>query len=224
MHASCCVLSFNRPRFLDTCLTTMRVAGAPFELIVHDDGSADPGVRHYLNACVDHGATVILNPPGHNQGQGTALNRMFSVASGDPIIKIDQDLVFKPGWLARVNALMDANPQIGLLGLFHYHHEPCDSAKTRIRQYDDWSSRTHILGSAFVVRRECWEELGPFVEHSPAFSEDWDFQRRVTNDSDFVCALPDEDLASNQGFGIGPSTVVTADGVSPIHTGPKIFS
>lgn len=228
MHASCCVLSFNRPAFLWECLTGLLDAGVPLELIVHDDGSSDDGVYRVLNEFRDR-ATIIANPPGWNTGQGTALNRMFSIASGDPIIKLDQDILFTSGWLTKTQAIMQPNPQIGLLGLFHYHHEPCDSAKTRIRQYDGWSSRTHILGSAFAVRRECWEELGPFAEHSAAFDEDWVFQCKVTESSDWVCALPDEDLVANQGFGVGPSTVVVAGAngqptVTPIHTGPKVLN
>jgi glycosyltransferase involved in cell wall biosynthesis len=225
--ASCCVLSYNRPLFLRDCLSTLRQAGAPLELIIHDDGSADPEVRRLLNGAVDDGATVILNAPGHNQGQGTALNRMFTIAAGDPIIKLDQDLVFTPGWLAKVQELMSAHPSIGLLGLMHYDHDPVDSAKTLIAQEHGWSSRTHILGSAFAVSRDCWESLGPFEEHSMAFAEDWIFQRKVTDSYAWLCGLPDEDLVSNQGFGVGPSTVVvgtaSAPAVTTIHTGPRLI-
>jgi glycosyltransferase involved in cell wall biosynthesis len=230
MHefASCCVLSYNRPLFLRDCLATLRDAGSPFELIIHDDGSTDPEVRRLLSSAVDDGATVILNAPGHNQGQGTALNRMFAIAAGDPIIKLDQDLTFTPGWLARVTALMDANWQIGLLGLMHYDHEPVDSARTLIEQHYGWSSRTHILGSAFAVRRFCWEQLGPFEEHSAAFAVDWALPRQVTASHDWVCALPGQDLVSNQGFGVGPSTVVVgtpgAPTVTTIHTGPRLIA
>jgi glycosyltransferase involved in cell wall biosynthesis len=223
--ASCCVLSYQRPLFLRDCLSSLADAGAPFELIIHDDGSTDPEVRRGLLTAVDDGATVTLNAPGHNQGQGTALNRMFSIAAGDPIIKLDQELIFEPGWLTKVTALMDANPPLGLLGLMHYHHDPVDSAKTMIAQLEGWSMRTHILGSAFAVKRACWEQLGPFEEHSPAFAEDWSFQRKVTDSDAWVCGLPDEDLVSNQGFGIGPSTVVLpGPQIARIHNGPRLIA
>lgn len=224
-HASACVLSFNRPRLLLPTLETLTArAGAPLELIVHDDGSTDPGLRELLSDLVAEGAisTLILNPPGHNQGQGVALNRMFAVATGDPIIKVDHDLIFQPDWLARTNELLDANPEIGLLGLLHYHHDPVDSAKTIIAEHDGWSEHTHILGSAFAVTRECWEELRPFEQHSEAFAEDWDFQRRVT-ESPWCCALPTEDLVENVGMGYGPSTVNVSEGVvQTIHKRPRL--
>lgn len=229
--ASLCVLSYERPAFLAECLNTLRDAGYPYELLVHDDGSRSE-VANALRGWVEDGeiSTLVTNPPGHNQGQGVALNRMFHMAAGDPMVKLDQDLVFEPGWLARVIELFEAGeragPQetsLGLLGGFHYHHDPCNSTKTLIEQHDGWSSRTHILGSFMAVRRDCWQDHGPFDEHSEAFSEDWDFQNRVTRGPWWCCGLPDEDLVTNQGFGIGRSTVVLdPDRIQMIHKEPVI--
>lgn len=240
-YASCCLLSYERPAFLRTAIETLLAnAESPLELIVHDDGSTNPGVRAVLLEALDAGrvSTVILNPAGWNSGQGTALNRMFNMATGDPIIKCDQDLIFHPGWLRKMLEILAANREevdvcadpiwgarIGLLGAFHYHHDPVDSAKTKIAQHDGWQEHSHLCGSAFAVTRDCWRALGPFNEGSAAFAEDWEFQRLVTESGRFVCGLPNEDLVTNQGFGIGAelSTVVVAPGqVHPIHMGPVI--
>lgn len=243
-YATCCILSYERPEFLTTAVSTLLAnAGAPLELIVHDDGSSDPRVYDRLLEWQSAGivSSLILNPPGHNQGQGTALNRMFNMASGDPIIKLDQDLIFAPDWLRSVQDLLAENrkysgsytrssgadrekeERIGLLGLFHYHHDPVATLKCKLKQYKGWQSHTHICGSGFAVTRDCWRRLGPFEEHSEAFAEDWVFQRLVTNSEGFVCALPDADLVTNQGFGIGPSTVVLdRHSVQPINMGPLI--
>lgn len=237
--ASCCVLSFERPDFLRTGIESLLAsAGAQLELIIHDDGSRDSRCYEVLRDLQGQGATVITNAPGHNQGQGTALNRMFRMAKGDPIIKLDQDLLYRPGWLADVNNLLASNadrsyepthgiakePRIGLLGLLHYHHDPVASIKCKIAEHGSWQSHTHILGSGFAVPRDCWRKLGPFSEHSAAFAEDWQFQRKVTDSEDWVCGLPNEDLVENRGMGIGPSTVVIGPGqVRPIHTEPYIL-
>jgi glycosyltransferase involved in cell wall biosynthesis len=247
--ATACVLSYNRPAFLETAISTMvRHAGAPLEVIVHDDGSEGEARRDiiaFLDGMLEDGlvSTVILNPPGHNQGQGIALNRMFSMAKGNPIIKLDHDLIFEPGWLWRVNEILERNrrtprksmsgevvhryiePEIGLLGLFHYHHEPVNSRITKLEQYRGWQSHTHICGSAFALTRHAWNRLGPFDEHSEAFAEDYTMQLKVSAHPDFVCALPDDDLVHNQGFGVGPSTVVPEHGkVAPIHFEPVVVS
>jgi glycosyltransferase involved in cell wall biosynthesis len=382
-YASCCVLSYERPAFLQTAISTLvSNAGAPLELIVHDDGSANPEVWCLLNDLLSTGlvSTVILNPPGWNQGVGEAIRRCFDLAQGDVLVKVDQDLIFHEGWLARVMGLLtpiegrvvpltdatgratgctvvDAGdyeavsqyswrlhprgyaatyaegrtvllhrllmepgdgmqvdhrnrrrldnrrgnlrvatpgqnqenrtpnrvgtsrhrgvswnakerkwyafakkdrrnhylgsfddedeaaavarfwraenmpsnveqiepPEIGLLGLFHYHHDPVDTAKTLIARHDGWQEHSHICGSAFAARREIYEALG-IGTHSAAFAEDWELMKLITDATPFVCALPDEDLVENQGFGIGPSTVVRdRNTVQPIHYEPVIF-
>jgi glycosyltransferase involved in cell wall biosynthesis len=226
-YASCCVLSYRRAHFLGRCIDTLiGGASAPLELIVHDDGSGDEDVMELLAERQRLGeiSTLITNAPGHNQGQGVAINRMFAVATGDPIIKIDHDLIFQPGWLAEVNRLMKAAPQIGLLSGFRYWHDPCDWRKTLVGMHAGWQEHEYIMGSFMAVRRACWEELGPFEEHSAAFAEDHIFQRKVTDSGRWVCGTPTTDLMTNQGYGLGPSTVVTPNGtVAPIHTAPWVL-
>jgi cellulose synthase/poly-beta-1,6-N-acetylglucosamine synthase-like glycosyltransferase len=226
-YASLCVLSYNRPTFLRNSLKSLSDSpGHPYELIIHDDGSkdSDPGLDNTLFGAQYDGATVILNKPGHNQGQGIALNRMFGMATGDPIIKLDQDLQYYPGWLLEVKRLMTEYPCIGLLGLLHYYHDPVDSRKTVKVRHDEWSEHTHILGSAFAMRRACWEELGPFEEHSEAFAEDYVMQRKVDESGKWKCSLPKESLVENLGMGIPNSTVVTKEGgVSKIHKAPYVI-
>jgi glycosyltransferase involved in cell wall biosynthesis len=227
--ASLCVLSYERPTFLSNSLDSLQERPChPYELIIHDDGSSNQITRELLSNKSKDNATVILNPKGHNQGQGVALNRMFEMAKGDPIIKLDADLQYYHGWLSETVRLLRLHPEIGLLGLLHYYHEPVDSHKTVIDRYDEWSSHTHILGSGFAMRRSCWEELGPFEEHSSAFAEDYDMQCRVTDSNNWVCALPKESLVANLGMGIGNSVVVLDDGnggakVAEIHTQPFII-
>lgn len=237
-HATLCILSFNRPQFLPQCLESARNAGVPIEIIVHDDGSTDGELLTYLYQEHAEGliSSLILNAPGYNQGQGVALNRMFRMATGDPIIKIDHDLVFEPGWLAKAKEILERDPHVGLLGLFKYWQDPVDWRKTVITDVDlrerfpalsppiGHAYHTHICGSAMVIPRRVWEVLGPFEEHSDAFAEDAVFQAAVNKSLNWFCALPDEDLVTNNGFGIGPSTVVIAeDTVQPIRKEPRIY-
>jgi cellulose synthase/poly-beta-1,6-N-acetylglucosamine synthase-like glycosyltransferase len=227
-YASLCMLAYERPHFLNDTLYSLKNRPAyPYELLIHDDGSTDWAVRERLIQelyASKSASTVIFNSPGHNQGQGTSLNRMFSISSGDPIIKLDADLEYRAGWLSETIRLMKMNPEIGLLGLTHYYADPVDTKKTVINRYDEWSSHTHILGSCFAVRRKCWEELGPFSEHSTAFAEDWEFQQAVTESKNWVCALPKESLVENPAMGYETSTVNRTVGgeLPPIKMQPYI--
>lgn len=233
--ASLCVLSYNRPQFLAQMLRELRAtAGHPFELIVHDDGSNDPSLQAMLSQLQRAGliSTLILNPPGHNQGVGFAVERMFGLALGDPLIKMDQDLcAFRPNWLKDTVDILHNNqyeePQIGTLGAFHYDADPVDHQKMYKASYGEWEHHEDYVGSYFAVPRDIYEEFGPFETHSDAFAEDVAFKTKLRSHG-FVSALPRVDFCVNRGFGPGPSTVVESfengEGtVHKIHHGPLVF-
>jgi len=230
--ATACILSYNRLEFLQQMIGTMvAYAGHPLEIIVHDDGTSDPQQRQYLHHLVNQGriSTLIENPPGHNQGQGIALNRMFNMAKGDPIIKLDHDLIFSEGWLRTAVDILHHNkvrrPRIGALGLFKYDYEPVRHQDMLLHDYGDWSEVKDFVGSAMVIPRLAWERFGPFGEHSEAFAEDAVFKQQVTADENWCCALTRDDLVRNQGFGVGPSTLVINEkhDLQPFHREPKII-
>jgi glycosyltransferase involved in cell wall biosynthesis len=226
--ASICVLSYERPDLLRACLESVRDAGAPFELIIHDDGSEDVDAKFLLTETIAKGgcSQLIRISPGHNEGVGEAVRKCFAVAQGDLLVKIDQDLVFTPGWLATTRTILE-DPHVGAVGMFAYHHDPVDDAKMRIAdgQRDGHYYVKDFVGSCFAVPRHIYEApgIGPIEAHSPAFSEDVGLKDRIRK-AGYGLALPDENLAVNVGFGVGPSTVnISHDEVRTIRTGPRVF-
>lgn len=214
--ASCCLLSFNRPEFVKKAVTSaIEMANWPLEMIVHDDGSDEATVQVLLDLHRQgYISTLILNPEGHNQGQGIALNRMFQMAKGDPIIKMDHDLIFRPYWLAQCvqvlkrNASLPIEPRIGALGLFKYEADPVDYRQMFIAAYEGWEHHKDFVGSAMVIPRDSYEKFGPFEERSTAFAEDYVFKKTIDDARGWANALLPSDVVVNQGFGYGPSTVV----------------
>lgn len=212
-YASLCFLSYNRPNFIgDAIMTAVENAGYPCEVIVHDDGSSDPVVRATLTTLLDQGkiSHLILNPAGHNEGVGTAIKRMFAIATGDPVIKIDQDMLFEPDWLARTVGILRQDHSVGMLGIFKYHHPPVvwSEQKIDVPTEGGYHYTRQFCGSVFAIPRDVWLQHGAhFKEHLDAFNEDSDFMERLRFHN-YELALPDVDLATNRGFGIGPSTVV----------------
>jgi glycosyltransferase involved in cell wall biosynthesis len=199
-------------------------------------------------------STLVLNSAGHNEGQGIAMNRMAAIAKGDPIIKCDQDLVFQPGWLRTVQEVLDENraagsplsagcvygacpkpemcqvwcedapPLIGALGIFRYPVEPVRYEDMLIRDWGSWEEHKDFVGSFIAMPRQAWELFGPWGERSSAFAEDNIFKLELTAVEGWCCALTKEELAVNQGFGIGPSTVVVAEGtVAEIKDHTKLY-
>lgn len=254
MFASVCVLSYERLAFLKQCLASiLSVAYADFELIVHDDGSKDPELREWLVEMSNTGviSTLLMNSPGHNEGQGIAFNRMAAVAKGDPIIKCDQDMVLKPGWLRETMAIVNENyngyrecvhgacpkpewcegpcedrePLIGALGVFRYPIEPVKYEDMLIASHGRWEEHSDFVGSFIVIPRMAWRIFGPWAERSSAFAEDHDFKMKVAATEGWCVALTAEEFGHNQGFGIGPSTIVPAEGeVTKIMPGPLVHT
>lgn len=224
---SVCVLSFNRPDFLKQSLKSIvRHSTEPLEIIVHDDGSSDRDVTDWLVSEVRVGniSHIVLNPEGHNEGQGIALNRMFHMASGDIIIKSDQDLLYQPNWNQTIRNVFEANEEvsalgemdrIGCLGGFKYMVDPVDWRKMQIADQTwegtSWQECQDFVGSFMAIPREAWESFGPFEERSTAFAEDAVFKGWISEAQDWCCALTADDIVKNVGFGEGPSTVVVRD-------------
>lgn len=217
-YASLVFLSYQRPQFIfESIHDAVAKAGYPCELIVHDDGSTEPNVQMGLLDMLAGGviSRLILNPPGHNEGVGAAINRGFSVATGHTILKLDQDLLYTDDWLARVVGILKHDAAVGMLGLFKYHCEPVpwDRMKIHVPTLGGYHYTRQFCGSGFAIPRRVWEHLGRFEEHSDAFAEDMDYMQRVRTaetpwGEPWELALPDIDLVHNRGFGIGPSTVV----------------
>jgi glycosyltransferase involved in cell wall biosynthesis len=238
--ASVCLLSFNRPEFLAQAIEHARdQAGCACEVVVNDDGSKDPDVLSLLLDLLQNQliSRLVLQPPGHNQGVGESIRAAFGVASGEILVKLDQDLTgFQPGWLAKAVAILDApavfspvsgTARVGTVGLFTYPDLKDDRFRT-VHQHDGWKQVTDFVSSAFVIKRSVYDEMGGIETHSDGFGEDKTLKDKLTANG-YVLALPNEELASNVGWGVGPSTVNEAfedDGsvrVAKIHHGPVQF-
>jgi GT2 family glycosyltransferase len=174
---------------------------------------------------------LLMQPPGHNEGVGEAVRKCFAVAQGSLLIKVDQDLVYVPQWLKTTRDILDGDDHVGAVGMFPYHHDPCDVEKTRVLdgERDGHFYVTDFVGSCFAIPRHVYEEAGPIETHSTSFSEDVGLKDRIRR-AGYELALPDEALAVNVGFGYGPSTVcVEPDngenngGVCPINHKPVVF-
>lgn len=236
-YASVCILSFNRLEFLSHSIASLGDAGYPIEIVVGDDGS-DPQIQQWLLAALQAGqiSRLVLNPPGCNEGVGTMVNRLFSVASGDPLIKSDQDLIYTPGAIGefvrvlRHNARSDHEPPLGTLGGFRYEHDPVDHRKMFRANHELWDEVEDYVSSCLVVSRSVWEDYGPWENHSDAFAEDVEFKRRLSS-LGFAHGLTIAEVVHNRGFGPPYSTVVRDEQddegrnvIQTIHHEPRIFS
>jgi len=211
--ASLVVLSFNRPEFLHKTIASLKhQTHYPYELIVVDDGSMHPDCAPFLYELYKARelSLLILNP-GRNQGVGASMNKAFHASHGKYLLKLDADLEFTPDWLTKVVAIMETFPEIGCLGLFHYHWVPCtwQDMIIRVEERDGLKIEVHedFVGSTMVFSREIYSKFGDLIEGSSCFGEDREYKMAL-KEAGYWLALPSEDLVDNIGFGLNTTSLL----------------
>jgi GT2 family glycosyltransferase len=159
----------------------------PDEVIVVDDGSSDDTAHYVLRKYPRH---VVVRLP-RNEGFSVAANHGMARASGDLLLLLNSDTELEPISLGAVFGAFADHPDLGIAGAalkhpngapqwsggrrptpmwcfalasgipallgrvpgWHRLRPPSGSGGGRV----DW-----VAGSAMVVRRSVWEEVGPF--------------------------------------------------------------
>ena len=196
MFSSLIVSAWNRLELLVPFFNSLWAnTTSPYELIVHDDGSQDE-TSDWLYKQLKKGkiSTLITNPPGHNRGHGTSVNRAANIAEGDYIMKLNGDETFAPGWLEACIRAMEMFPEIGMLHAAHYYKSASRSLPISKLEWDlepytlkkmdrnGVKIRTVWVGpgNAFMVSKKTWYEKGPWIARkNPAFSEDMEYRIRI---------------------------------------------
>jgi glycosyltransferase involved in cell wall biosynthesis len=88
--------------------------GAPFDLLVFDNGSA-PEVKTELLRMQQEGLIDHVISSRHNLGKTGAINWIFSSLPNELICYTDSDVFFRPGWFEASQALLNNFDRVGLV-------------------------------------------------------------------------------------------------------------
>ena len=195
----------------------------PYELIVVDNGSID-GTRAYLNVLASRNAHIRIIANESNAGFARAMNQGLSIAVGDVLVMINNDVVVTPGWLSRLIAHLGA-PGVGAVGPVTNrcgnHAEISTSYRTygEMMTFDAERAGTHsgettvlpmLTMFCTAMRRDVFETVGPLDERfQVGMFEDDDYARRIAAvGMQLVCA---EDVFIHH-FGEASFSRLYADG------------
>lgn len=117
------ILSRNRPIYLWTCLDSLyRYTVHPVRFVLVDNASDDPTVREVVRGFERRGMFHKVEWHTENDPRRVLLAvREHFDGPNDKIVVIESDVaVFdtQPCWLTRMSDLLDANPDLGLLGSY----------------------------------------------------------------------------------------------------------
>jgi GT2 family glycosyltransferase len=187
--------SYGKPQLTLQCLKSIArfPPAIPFEVIVVDDASGDPGVELLRRVS---GLRLEINPT--NLGFLKSCNRSARLARGAYLFFLNSDTLVCEGWLEPLLAVFDRFPDAGLAGsklLFPdgtlqeaggivwndgsaWNYGRSDDPDKQ--EYNYVREADYISGCAILVARPLWDELGGFDElFAPAYCEDSDLAFRI---------------------------------------------
>lgn len=211
-HAGARLLSLNKPRWQGVnvprvsviCIVYNSMAYLPqtvasvlaqsfrdFELIIVDDGSSDH-VAAWVSSLSDPRLRFVSQS---NQGIPAARNTGLRHAAGEYVAFLDGDDLWDASKLAQQVACLDARPKVGLV---YTHIDLIDAFGTSLGRSECMNVEGNALasvlvsnfigsGSAPMLRKRCFDELGPFhTDPAIAWCDDWDMWVRVATRYEFA--------------------------------------
>jgi len=180
--------AYNAAAFLaETVRSVLGQTFSDLELIIVEDGSTDDtlAVARRL-AATDSRVRVVATPNG---GPAAARNVALRAAGGEFIALLDSDDVWRPQYLARQIALLDANPDVSIVtsnainrgGGANFDAKPYWTQTTGVERLTvlDIIRQQDSVCILSVFRRRVYETIGGF---DPTFNgnEDYEYWLRAT--------------------------------------------
>jgi N-acetylglucosaminyl-diphospho-decaprenol L-rhamnosyltransferase len=221
------------------CLASLWLCNpAPDEVIVVDDGSKDNTAQSVLRKYPRH---VVVRLP-ERQGFTVAANHGLARASGDLMLLLNSDTEVEEASLAAVFEAFDREPDLGIAGAALYHPDGAPQwsggrmptslwyfalasgipallgrlrAWRRLRSPSGTGGGTvdWVAGTAMVIRRQVWQEHGPFDLGYRFYCQDLDLCFKAVTAGWRIRVLPSFKVYHHHG-----GTISAARGaVGPTH-------
>jgi glycosyltransferase involved in cell wall biosynthesis len=141
---SVCIPTFNRFQLLPFAIeSVLNQSEQDFELIICDDGSSDR-TPEIVSKYTDNRIKYIRHP--QNIGKSNNMRSGFDAASGEYLIKFDDDDRLTSDFLYKTATILDLDPSLDFVGTDHWLidiHNVRDEEKTR--QNSQYWGRSDLL-------------------------------------------------------------------------------
>lgn len=186
-----CIVYNSMAYLPETVSSVLAQTFSDFELIIVDDGSFDH-VAAWVLGLTDPRIRFVSQA---NQGISRARNTGLRHVRGEYIAFLDGDDLWDASKLERQVERLDAQPEVGLV---YTHIELIDSFGVSLGRSVCMNVEGNALarvlvsnfigsGSAPMLRKRCFDELGPFhTDPSIAWCDDWEMWVRVAARYDFA--------------------------------------
>jgi len=210
------VVTWNSERWIDRCLDAIPAAcdGLAYEVIIHDNASADATLRH-----VD--ASIEVHRSNDNDGFAAGTNRAFAASRGKYVFLLNPDCELGPRALTLLHEFLGAHPHAAAAAPLLEGDQQREFQLRRLPTLASFASEVLLLdklfprnrttarhryrdaeltgperieqpaAAALLIRRDVMEEIGQLDEQfSPAWFEDVDYCRRLAAAGKEVFVVP----------------------------------
>jgi len=193
--SSRCVLSFvvpayNEENYLPACLESIlaqtRGREHMFEIVVVNNASTD----RTCEVALSYPGVKVVDEP--RKGLTFARQAGFLNTSGELIANVDADSRLTPGWIDRVLAAFENEPQLVTFSGPYIYYDLTPMQKIGVRGFYLIAWATYVInryvlrvgsmvqGGNFVVERKALERIGGFNLSISFYGEDTDIARRMS--------------------------------------------
>jgi O-antigen biosynthesis protein len=164
----------NQAALTRVCLDSLRATTEPFSVVVVDNGSTDETAE--LLRSWAHRLPLRVHRNADNGPVIRAFNQGWRLAETEYVCLLHNDTeLLEPSWLARMLALADADPSVGLVGLYGARRIRGDgryAGRTLVHRLADAPTlrdgeRVEVAvvdGVCMLIRRSLLDRLGGFDE------------------------------------------------------------
>ena len=202
------IVNYNTRDMTLKCLRSVfaEIEAVDAEVFVVDNASQDGSVE----AIQEQFPSVRLIASDTNLGFGAANNRAMKIATGAQLLLLNSDAFPRQGSIRTLMETLDHLPRVGVLGprllnedgslqtscfrfpspLHCWRENLWLSAllrnSERFGDYRRWAHDTErtvdsVIGACMLVRREAYQQVGGFDETFFMYSEETDWQRRMSD-------------------------------------------
>lgn len=189
--ASIIILTFNGLKYTRLCVESLfRYTGAPFEVIILDQGSRD-GTVDYLRELQSQHSNVKIVAKDRNIGFAAGCNQAAELATGDVLVFLNNDVIVSSGWFEGLMGQLVSDPDLaasgprsnatGELQFDAYSVEKIRKIPEDIDSYANDQRRLmagkvwyfhRLAGFCLAVRKKVFSEVGGFDQRLTFFEDD----------------------------------------------------
>jgi glycosyltransferase involved in cell wall biosynthesis len=168
-RVSIVVLNWNSPHVIDVCLRSLTVTdGIPYEIVVVDNGSTEPGTLEALRQHRAEGriTTLVENPLNSLFSQGNNIGVAASDPSSEYVLLLNSDVAFlRPDWLVKLvgwaEGTTDYWPTVWAFHPTVPDPGPRDIVSAGWSHDANVEGRVRPEGWCCLFRRSVWRDLSP---------------------------------------------------------------